>query len=101
MMDVDLRVHMTDNTITKSSITSAFLLPDNAIVVLSYERNGRRLHCLAKHYEKTFLVPDDWQELQFFVESNKKSPRCGTSLNIEEKLADDLRDRLSFDTARQ
>ncbi|KAI6227839.1 hypothetical protein M3Y95_00558900 [Aphelenchoides besseyi] len=47
MMDEEVVFDLSENTITKSSITSAFLLPDDTTVLLSYDLNGRRIWCLS------------------------------------------------------
>ncbi|KAI6215458.1 hypothetical protein M3Y94_00387200 [Aphelenchoides besseyi] len=46
MINEEVAFNLSENTITKSSITSAFLLPNDATVSLSYDLNDRRIWCL-------------------------------------------------------
>ncbi|CAD6191098.1 unnamed protein product [Caenorhabditis auriculariae] len=107
----EIELDLPDNTITKSSIKSALLLTDDAIVSLSYELNGRRKFCRVNESGTTFLLPDQFPTLRFSVESDKTSSQSSSSLRrlsgshrersespyvLDEKLADELRTRLFF-----
>uniref|UniRef100_A0A8R1DPD0 Uncharacterized protein n=1 Tax=Caenorhabditis japonica TaxID=281687 RepID=A0A8R1DPD0_CAEJA len=89
MLEREIELDLPDNTLTKSSIKSALLLTDDAILSLYYDVNGRRKFCLVNESATTFLLPEQFPTLQFFVESDKAPSR-------PKKLADELRTRLFF-----
>ncbi|CAJ0560458.1 unnamed protein product, partial [Mesorhabditis spiculigera] len=88
-----------DNTITKSSIKSAFLLTDDALLALSYDVNGRHRFCRVNESGTTFLLPAQFPTLQFLrFEGNLSGhrKRSKSTYVLDEKLADELRSRLYF-----
>ncbi|CAJ0931805.1 unnamed protein product, partial [Mesorhabditis belari] len=62
----------------ESTVKSQFLLPLDAVVSLSYEVNGRQKGCEVNEAGTTFLLPDRWPAIQFFVDSNKAPSRPAT-----------------------
>ncbi|CAB3408042.1 unnamed protein product [Caenorhabditis bovis] len=113
MLEKEIELDLPDNTLTKSSIKAALLLPDDAILSLSYDVNGHRKFCRVNDSSTTFLLPEQFPTLHFFVESDKAPSRPNSSLSFEghlsgyrersespyvfnEKLADELRNRLFF-----
>ncbi|CAJ0956039.1 unnamed protein product, partial [Mesorhabditis belari] len=77
---------------TISTVKSQFLLPLDAVVSLSYEVNGRQKGCEVNEAGTTFLLPDGWPAIQFFVDSNKAPSRRETPADIEAQFSDYKRD---------
>ncbi|KAI6235032.1 hypothetical protein M3Y95_00008500 [Aphelenchoides besseyi] len=60
MINEEVAFNLSENTITKSSITSAFLLPNDATVSLSYDLNDRRIWCFFLS-NQTYLLDYQYQ----------------------------------------
>ncbi|UMM22583.1 hypothetical protein L5515_003724 [Caenorhabditis briggsae] len=83
MMDKDIAFELTDNRITKNSIKAGFLLEDDAVISLSYEKNAHQICCQMNEAGTSFLLPDEWSSMQFSVESDKAPSRPATPADIE------------------
>ncbi|CAJ0939682.1 unnamed protein product, partial [Mesorhabditis belari] len=93
MMDKEVKLDLPDNLITKSTIKSAFLLDDDAVISLSYGLDDHQKYCRVNEAGTTFLLPDGWPAIQFFVDSNKAPSRPETPADIEAQFSDYKRDR--------
>ncbi|CAB3408752.1 unnamed protein product [Caenorhabditis bovis] len=69
MMEKDIELDSPDNMLAKNSVKSALLLPDDAVVSLSYKVDDRQKFCRMNETGTTFFLPDGWRDLQFFVDS--------------------------------
>uniref|UniRef100_A0A1I7TB45 Peptidase A1 domain-containing protein n=1 Tax=Caenorhabditis tropicalis TaxID=1561998 RepID=A0A1I7TB45_9PELO len=77
------QIPLATNIVTNSSIKSAFLLQDDALISLSYEEGGIRKWCTSTdHPEKKFLLPNNWESIPFVVESNKLPTRPASMMDM-------------------
>uniref|UniRef100_A0A914CSX1 Uncharacterized protein n=1 Tax=Acrobeloides nanus TaxID=290746 RepID=A0A914CSX1_9BILA len=84
MFEEEKKAATSRNMITKSTIRGLFLLPDEAIIQLSYMLNGEKIGCKNRNTPKPcFLLPDGWKNIQFLLESNKVSSRPASSMDIQ------------------
>ncbi|KAI6179701.1 hypothetical protein M3Y98_00638800 [Aphelenchoides besseyi] len=56
--------------LTQNTVRSAFMLPPDALVSLTYEDDGLN-NCLVNESGTTFLLPKKWPNMEFLVESDK------------------------------
>ncbi|CAI2358275.1 unnamed protein product [Caenorhabditis sp. 36 PRJEB53466] len=83
MHDKELSFVLSKSVLAKSSIKSAFLLVDEAILSLSYELTGVEIHCEMNEKGTTFILPEDFSKMQFNVESDKAPSRPSTPADVE------------------
>ncbi|KAE9552080.1 hypothetical protein FO519_004706 [Halicephalobus sp. NKZ332] len=83
MFDEELHLAVFQNLIAKSSVKSAFLLADDAIIRLFYVFDGKKIVCGMNKEGTEFLLPDAWSTMEFFVESDKAPSRPVTPFDTE------------------
>ncbi|CAI4220914.1 unnamed protein product [Auanema sp. JU1783] len=77
MIDKEVEIDLT-NVLTQSTIKSQFLLPSNAVVSLSYEINDCQKGCHMNEAGTAFLIPKNFKEMHFLVDSDKMPSRPAT-----------------------
>uniref|UniRef100_A0A1I7TRY9 Serine protease n=1 Tax=Caenorhabditis tropicalis TaxID=1561998 RepID=A0A1I7TRY9_9PELO len=91
MMGDERELDLPNNRITKSTIKSAFLLDEDALISLSYEIDDQQKCCRMDKAGKTFLLPDGWPTIQFSIVSNKAPSRPATPANrVSSPMMEDL-----------
>ncbi|CAD6198122.1 unnamed protein product [Caenorhabditis auriculariae] len=83
MNDKELNFVPCQNILAKSSLTSAFLLPEEAIVSLSYELTREEIHCEMNEKGTAFILPEDYSNLKFKVESDRAPSRSSIPADFE------------------
>ncbi|CAB3404090.1 unnamed protein product [Caenorhabditis bovis] len=83
MMDKNVVVKLRSNAVTKSTIKTVFMLADDALVTMAYEEGGIPILCEVDESGKTFLLPDEWPDRQFIVESDRVPSRPATPMDIQ------------------
>jgi len=86
---------VTENWITKSSVRDAFFLSDGAKVRMSYMLNKIKTMCTTSiDREPRFVLPNNWPELDFLVETDQVPSQPATLFGIKETgCADEQRKR--------
>ncbi|CAD6198109.1 unnamed protein product [Caenorhabditis auriculariae] len=87
MMDKDVEIDLLSNNLTLSTVKSQFLLPWDAVVSLSYEVNSRQKGCEVNENGSAFILPADFSNMQFSVESDKTPSRPASSMDVRPNVS--------------